>query len=332
MKKIALVFALCTCISCARDGYVIDGRIDGLEGEISLVDAFDHVISSTSVQKGRFSFEGRVDTPQLMYVNNGLGQATPIDAPVLLENARIKVRGNVKDYDITVSGTLPNNNMTEYIRRKKQIDEMDTDSYLALVRETFLANSGNLLGAMMISNMAPYVESGELLGYCEMLPDEFRASKMVSHYENVARAIESTSPGKPFADFEMDNQDGTPMTLSSAVAANKATVLVFWASWARLATEYLSGYAAACREHEKEGASMFSVSLDYNKEQWAKASDATGIFGINLCDTVEKTQAAIALYGFDGLPRAVVIGSDGTILARCRTGAEVKAALDGYFD
>lgn len=332
MKKIAIIVALCACVSCAHEGYLVDGRIDGLEGEISLVDAFDHVISTSPVKNGRFSFEGTVDTPQLMYVNNGLGQEHPVDTPVLLENTRIKVRGSIKDYDIRVTGTEANKNMTEYIRSKKQINELDTEAYLALVKETFLANSDNLLGAMLIPNLAPYVESAELLEYCEMLPEEFRSSKMVSHYEEVANAVVSTSVGKHFADFEIGGPDGNPVTLSSAVAANKATVLVFWASWARMATMTLADYAKACKAYEGKGASMFCVSLDYNKEQWAMTSRDSGIFGINLCDTVEKAQAANALYGFDGLPRAVVIGADGTILARCRTGAEVKASLDAYFD
>lgn len=178
MRRLAIVLALCALAACTREGYVIDARIDGLEGEISLVDMFDHVISSSPVENGKFRFEGVVDTPQLMYLNNGLGQKYPVDTPVLLENARIKVRGDVETYDIAVSGTVANKNMTEYIRRKKQLDEMDLGAYATLVKETFDDNYDNLLGSMLIPNLAPYVSSEELLACCEMLPDEFRGLTM----------------------------------------------------------------------------------------------------------------------------------------------------------
>lgn len=331
MKRFAIVLALCVCVSCAREGYVIDGRIDGLGGEISLVDMFDHVISSTPVQDGKFRFEGIVDTPQLMYVNNGLGQEFPIDTPVLLENARIKLRGDVQTYDISVSGTVANENMTEYIRRKKQLDEMDIDAYASLVKETFYANSDNLLGSMLISNLAPYVSSEELLACCEMLPADFRESKVVSHYESVARARVSTAVGRKFVDFEINDPEGNPVSLASAVAANEVTVMVVWATWARLASSLMASYADVCRPYESRGLSMFCISLDYDKKAWASMSKEAGLFGINICDTVEKGQEVSDLYGMDGLPRVVIIDREGTIVGRCKDGSEVMTILDSYF-
>lgn len=332
MKRLVLMLALLAFASCAREGYVIDGRIDGLEGNISLVDMFDHVIASTTIKGGRFRFEGAVETPQLMYINNGLGQEYPMDTPVLVENVRIRVRGDVQTYDISVSGTPANENMTEYIRKKKQLDEMDIESYASLIRETFYDNHDNLLGAMLISNLAPYVSSEELLACCEMLPDYLRGSKIVNHYETFARAKVNTAVGQRFSDFEIMNQDGKSVTLSSAVESNEVTVLVVWATWARLASNTLSSYVDICRPYESRGLSMFCVSLDYNKSAWTLMSKETGIFGINICDTTEKGQEIADLYGIDGMPRAVVIDGDGTIIGRCYEETELEEVLKGHFD
>ncbi len=332
MKHLAIVLALCACISCAREGYVIDGRIDGLEGKISLVDMFDHVISTSPIKDGKFRFEGVVDVPQLMYINNGLGQTYPVDTPVLLENTRIKVRGDVRTYDISVRGTVANENMTEYIRRKKQLDQMDIDSYAALVRETFYANSDNLLGAMLISNLAPHVSSEELLACCGMLPDYLRESKVVNHYESYARAVVNTSVGRRYVDFEINDRDGRAVSLSSVVGAGEVTVLVLWATWARVALDTMSSYARICRHYESRGLTMFCVSLDYNKEAWASMSEEAGLFGINICDTPSRAQEIADMYGIEGLPRAVVIGRDGVILGRCKTETEVEEVLKAYFN
>lgn len=249
MRRLAIVLALCVLSACTREGYVIDACIEGLDGEISLVDMFDHVISSSPVQNGKFRFEGVVDTPQLMYLNNGLGQKYPVDTPVLLENARIKVRG----------------------------------------------------------------------------------SKVVNHYESVARAKVNTSVGKKYVNFEILGPDGKSVPLAEVVDSNEVTVLVLWASWARQASNTLSSYVDACSPYMSRGLTMFCVSMDYNKDAWASMSETAGLFGLNFCDTVAKGQEVEALYGIDGLPSAVIIGSDGTIIGRCRSGADVRKVIEAYY-
>lgn len=319
-------------VACApKDGYVIDGRIDGLEGEISLVDAYDHVVQSSQITDGRFRFEGSVDKPQLMYVNNGLGKEFPIDTPVLLENARIKLRGDVKTFNIKVTGTRPNVAMTEYIRRKKQLNELDTEAYAALVRETFEANSDNLLGSMLIPNLAPYVSHEELLACCEKLPADLRADKIVSHYEQFAQANVNTAVGRPFVDFSIDGPDGAPVALADVVASHEATVLVFWATWARMSSETMSAFAKAARPYEARGATMMCVSSDYDAAKCAEAAQAAGLFGLSFCGNVEQAKAAGDLYGIDGLPRALLIGRDGTILCRTKSPMELEVALRNLF-
>lgn len=335
MKRIVflMAFMCAAAVACAPDGYVIDGKIEGLRGQISLVDAFDHVIQSSEITDGRFRFEGVLDTPQLMYVNNGLGQEFPIDTPVLLENTRIKLRGDVKTFDISVTGTRANVNMTEYIRRKKQLPETDMQAYAALVRETFDANSDNLLGAMLIPNLAPSVSSEELLECISKLPEDLRKGQLIEHFEKRAQAVVNTSEGRKFTDFEMNGPDGEAVSLASVVSSHEATLLVFWASWARQAVKTVGAYASAVKPYEERGATMMCVSLDYDKAKWADASRQAGIFGTNICDSVQKAQEVNELYGIDGMPRAILIGRDGTILCRPASASalEIEVALRNYF-
>lgn len=333
MKRIGILLMVIAfaAVSCAPDGYVIDGRIEGLSGEISLVDAYDHVVQTAEIKDGRFRFKGCVDRPQLMYVNNGLGQQFPVDTPVLLENTRIRLRGDVETFDIAVSGTVANVNMTEYIRRKKQIPDTDIKAYSSLVRETFDANSDNLLGAMLIRNLAPHVSSEELLSCISELPEELRKDELIEHFESRARAVVNTSKGKKFADFEINGPDGEPVSLSSVVASHESTLLVFWASWAREAVNTVGAYASVLKPYEGRGATMMCVSIDYDKAKWAEASRQAGIFGTNICDTVQKGQDVHKLYGIDGMPLAVLIGHDGNILCRTASVVELEVAVRYYF-
>ena len=60
MKKILLCAATAlACAACAnKDGYTIEGRIEGLEGKVYLLDEEHNAIDSAVVKSGKFRFSG----------------------------------------------------------------------------------------------------------------------------------------------------------------------------------------------------------------------------------------------------------------------------------
>ena len=318
--------------SCGKPGYVIKGDIVDLdEGEINLLDIYGKTISSTEVVDGKFEFKGRVDTACLAYINNALGVVYPIDIPVLLENTLIRVEGDARIGHIEIKGTKANEDMVTFKQEKDKIAPDDTEGYLRLVKETFEENSDNVLASLLISNLYGLVSDEELVAYCDRLAPEFRDSPVVSHYRTISMARIGTVPGKPFVDFGMPDADGNIVMLSDIVSSHKATALVFWASWARDARSLVPEFASLCRKYEDKGLVMYNVSFDSDPVQSGITASEMGLPGLCLCNGPEEGDKAASLYGFEGLPRIVIIGNDGIIVAKGRKADDVAASLDSLF-
>ena len=328
----ALVLAASLC-SCGQNGYTIKGDIIDLdEGDINLLDITGKVLSSTDVVDGKFTFKGKVDAPCLVYINNVLGVKYPIDIPILLEKTTIYVKGDARINHIDITGTKANENMVQFKIRKDQLSTGSNDDYLRLVRETFEENKDNLLGAMLISNFYGLVSDKELLGYCDMLPSELRDNIYVEHYRKVSQARVDTEVGTKFRDFEMIGADSVKISLSDVVQAHKATVVLFWSSWARDASTVIPEITEGCRPYRKLGLEMFNVSLDSDMAKLAACEKDFGIFGLSFSNGPEAGDKASSLYGFEGLPRVVLIDKEGTIVARGRSFESLAPSLKTLFD
>ena len=327
----ALLLAVALC-SCGQKGYTIKGNIIDLdEGDINLLDISGHIISTTEVVDGKFTFKGKVDAPCLAYINNVLGVRYPIDIPILLENATIHVKGDARISHIDITGTKANENMVQFKIRKDQLPAGNNDAYLSLVKETFEENSDNLLGAMLISNFYGLVSDKELLDYCDRLPLELRGNLYVTHYRDVAQRRVDTQPGTKFKDFEMLDSDSLKVSLGDVVKSHEATVVLFWASWARDASTVIPEITEGCRPYRKLGLEMFNVSLDSDMSKFAACEKDFGLFGLSFSNGPEVGDKASSLYGFEGLPRVLLIDKEGTIVARGRSFEDLALPLKTIF-
>lgn len=320
-------------VACGGGGYTINGDIIDLdEGDISLLDAFGSTIGTAVVKDGKFTFKGKVETPCLAYINNARGVTYPIDIPVLLENRKITVTGDARISHIEIKGTKANEDMVEFKLRKDALAPDDTEGNLSLVKEMFERNSDNVLGSLLISNLYSYVSDRELLDYCDRLSPEFQDDPVVTHYRTLSQSRVDTEPGMPFKDFAMTGRDSVEVKLSDIVSANKATVLLFWASWAREASSVIPKITDLCYKYEKQGLAMFNVSLDSDISRMEECEKAFGMFGNCFSNGPEAGDKAAGLYGFEGLPRIVVIDSDGRIVARGKRAEEIEEGLERLFD
>ncbi len=333
--KFLTVFTVISALmaSCGHRGYTIIGDIIDLdEGNINLLDVSGRVISSSEVVDGKFTFKGKVDVPHLAYINNALGVKYPIDIPVLLENTVIKVSGDARIQHIDITGTKANENMVMFKVMKDRLRPDDRESYLKLVKDTFEENHDNVLGAMLISNLYTLVSDEELLDYCGRLSPEFLEDLTVKHYMSVAQRRVATAPGHPFVDFTLKDTDSVSVSLSAVVKANKATVLLFWASWARDAAKVIPAITSGCRPYQDKGLEMFNVSLDSDMEKNARCEEEFGLFGRIFANGPNKGNEASSLYGFEALPSLALIGQDGKIIARGRFFEDISSPLDSIFN
>lgn len=198
--------------------------------------------------------------------------------------------------------------------------------YKTLMGKNLAANVNNVVGAVIISEMASSgsFDIDEMNTAIGKLDKDVAVSPMVDAIVKTNEALQNTAEGKQFTDFTIDQPDGTQKSLSDYVGKGKYLLIDFWASW-----------CGPCR-----------AEIPNLKELYEKfKGDKFEILGIVVWDKLENTMEALKkegmewpqildaktiptdLYGIKGIPQIMLIGPDGTIIARNLRGEAMKAKV-----
>ncbi len=130
-----------------------------------------------------------------------------------------------------------------------------------------------------------------------------------------------------YQDFTLPSNTGKDVALSGVVAANKYTLLDFWASWCVPCLAEMPHLKVAYSEFHGRGFEIFAVSLDEDAMAWYGAikrystpwPQASSLEGFG-CPVAK-------LYGVRSIPRNYLIDSKGNIVAENLRGTALSAKL-----
>ena len=356
MKKIALVaMAALTMVACQNNenAYIISGTFEAAgEGDsvnLQLVEGRKLVdLQKVPVVNGKFEFKGVADSVQVAAIT--LGDAF---CQFFLEPGQINV--DLKLGQMSYALGTPNNNAyesymsdmkaleEEYAEiarnaqnpeltdaQRKEVKEQMNDfeaKYYQAVKNSIADNVGNDFGLYNLCNSYYYYTPEELApvleGYIAAFPTNARLQQIKKHNDLTLE----TSVGKQFKDFEMADVDGNMHKISEYVAANKVTLIDFWASWCGPCRAEMPAVKAAYEAYGKKGFGIVGVSLDNNKDAWVAAIESFGANWAHLSDLKGWGCEGARLYGVNSIPATVLVAQDGTILARNIRGEEIQKKL-----
>lgn len=333
-----------SCSKTAPAGYTINGEINGTEGKIYL-SVFEGKIpvriDSTESVNGLFTFTGQRDVPILAAIE------TPdqILTRFFLDNSPITIRGAVSALgQIQVSGSPTND---EYNRYKGYADSVTallyndsiaatgkraTDSMFRLVNVEKLNYVQNH-PASVVSAYVLYRELSYTMGFEELktIVKGFDASVQPSIYVTMVRtmadALEKTAVGTHYTDFTLPDTQGNPLALSSLVGEGKYVLVQFWASWCPPCRAESPNLVVAHSEYSGRGLEILSVSLDKTKDAWLKGISDLKLNWKHVSEVKFWNSQAAEIYGVRSIPANVLIGPDGTILARNLEGEDLLNKL-----
>ena len=355
MKKFGMMaMAALALVACQeKNAYTISGTVEAAgEGDsisLQIVEGRKRVdMEKVAVVNGKFEFKGVADSVKVVLLSIG-----DTYCQLFLEPGDIKVdfkggqmayaigtpnnnayesfmldRKALEDEYAAIAESAKNPELSEAERAeiKKQMGEFEGKYYQA-IKNSIIDNVGTDFGLYNLGNSYYYFEPEELApvleGYLAAFPTNARLQRIKANND---LSLE-TAVGKKFKDFEMADVEGNMHKLSEYIAANEVTLIDFWASWCGPCRAEMPAVKAAYEAYKNKGFGIVGVSLDNNKEAWVGAIASLGIEWPQISDLQGWNCAGAKLYGVNSIPATVLVGKDGTILAKNVRGEAIQEKL-----
>lgn len=167
MKKIlTLAAAAALLASCGnKNGYVIEGTIEGLDGMVYLLDEERNPIDSATVENGTFRLTGTADKPAIMTLCDAPDETATFYAGLFIEPGTITVADDAENpmrkrvtgtpaNDANAALTAASAALIDEVRNPETTDERRAaieKEYEELIRSTYEANITNYFGALILA-------------------------------------------------------------------------------------------------------------------------------------------------------------------------------------
>lgn len=143
--------------------------------------------------------------------------------------------------------------------------------------------------------------------------------------------VANNSGTRTAPEIALNNPFGQEIKLSSL--KGKYVLIDFWASWCMPCRQESPNVVRLYNKYKNKGFTVYSVSLDNDREKWIEAIEKDGLIWPNhVSDLLQWNSPMPQLYGFNGIPYTVLVNPEGKIIGTGLRGTALEQKLEELFE
>lgn len=311
-KILSVLFFIQSCGSSPEntDGYLIRGKIDGIENgkvilaklDLSTNERVD--VDTAEIKDGTFSFKGQVESPYLhtLFFNNR------DKIHFFLENSEIHISGNMNDLEhAKITGSREDSLFHSY--------ELDEIYYREEGMEIMLKYSDYCFSAFtayyqfQIHNIPLDTMEMIMKGY----RDPVTKSVYYEYLNNLYDRLKKVAISQPAPPFSLPDATGEIIKLDDF--RGKYVLIDFWASWCAPCRAANPELIEVYKQFSDKNFTIVGISVDRDEEQWKTAIESdklpwTNVSSLTGWDAISET------YGVEAIPQNFLLDPGGIIIEK----------------
>ncbi len=214
----------------------------------------------------------------------------------------------------------------EYQECQKKLQQRQYDLY----KQVILNNLGQI-SALLIAERLPMDQYLDVHIKLAKSLEKYKANPYVQQYIKNVNAYAKTGIGTTAPDIALPNPDGDTIRLSSL--RGKYVLVDFWAAWCRPCRAESPNLVKAYEKYHDKGFTIYSISLDNNRQQWVNAIKQDGIgLWYHVSDLRGWRSSAAQEYGVSAIPANFLLDPEGKIIAKNLRGEQLQQKLEEIFN